>query len=210
MDSKKAHNDSELSTEQKIKNAARKVFHEKGFSATRTRDIAEEAGINLALLNYYFRSKQKLFDIIMAETMQDFLKIIGFVINNAEATLEQKVEALVTTYIDQLIVEPQIALFIITEIKNNPKDSVLTSMVKTMIANSVFVKQYEQAVDDGKIPPVNIFHFLINVVGLTVFPFIGAPIMKNIGDMSDREFKTLMLERKKLIPAWIKTMFFLS
>jgi len=54
-----------LSTEEKIKAAARKVFLRKGFSATRTRDIAEEAGINLALLNYYFRSKQKLFEEVM-------------------------------------------------------------------------------------------------------------------------------------------------
>ena len=58
------------STEEKIKIAARSVFHKKGYAATRTRDIAEEAGINLALLNYYFRSKEKLIDIIMTETMQ--------------------------------------------------------------------------------------------------------------------------------------------
>jgi AcrR family transcriptional regulator len=53
----------DTTTEAKIKNAARVVFHKKGFAATRTRDIAEEAGINLALLNYYFRSKEKLFEI---------------------------------------------------------------------------------------------------------------------------------------------------
>lgn len=57
----------DLSTEQKIIEAARKVFTRKGYSATRTRDIAEEAGLNLALLNYYFRSKQKLFELVMAE-----------------------------------------------------------------------------------------------------------------------------------------------
>ena len=54
-------------TEEKIKEAARIVFHQKGFAATRTRDIAEEANINLALLNYYFRSKAKLFEIIMVD-----------------------------------------------------------------------------------------------------------------------------------------------
>ena len=59
--------DKELSTEEKIIAAARKLFTQKGFSATKTRDIAEEAGINLALLNYYFRSKQNLFQIIIEE-----------------------------------------------------------------------------------------------------------------------------------------------
>jgi len=64
----------DLSTETKIKEAARVVFYKKGFSATRTRDIAEEAGINLALLNYYFRSKEKLFEIIMFETFSAFVQ----------------------------------------------------------------------------------------------------------------------------------------
>ena len=64
----------DTSTEEKIKEAARVVFHKKGYAATRTRDIAEEADINLALLNYYFRSKEKLFDIIMVETLSGFLQ----------------------------------------------------------------------------------------------------------------------------------------
>ena len=63
----------DLSTEEKIKNSARAVFHRKGFAAARTRDIAQEAGINLALLNYYFRSKEKLFNIVMLEAFQSFL-----------------------------------------------------------------------------------------------------------------------------------------
>src|ERR1700748_2737311 len=64
----------EISTEEKIKAAAKKLFTQKGFAATRTRDIAEEAGINLALLNYYFRSKEKLFELIMMENFRQFLQ----------------------------------------------------------------------------------------------------------------------------------------
>ena len=67
---KKSEAIKDLSTEQKIKNAARKVFTEKGYAATRTRDIAEAAGINLALLNYYFRSKQKLFEEVFGVTAE--------------------------------------------------------------------------------------------------------------------------------------------
>ena len=64
----------DISTEERIKAAARKVFHQKGFAGTRTRDIAEEAGINHAMLNYYFRSKEKLFEMVMMETMAQFFK----------------------------------------------------------------------------------------------------------------------------------------
>ncbi len=66
----KAEIEINASTEEKIKEAARRVFTQKGYAATRTRDIAEESGLNLALINYYFRSKEKLFDIIMLEHLQ--------------------------------------------------------------------------------------------------------------------------------------------
>ena len=64
---RKSKPETNLSTEEKFKEAARVVFTRKGYAATKTRDIAEEAGLNLALLNYYFRSKEKLFEIIMLE-----------------------------------------------------------------------------------------------------------------------------------------------
>lgn len=66
----------DISTEEKIKEAARKIFMEKGFGSTRTREIAEAAGINSALLNYYFRSKEKLFEIIMMESVQEMFAFI--------------------------------------------------------------------------------------------------------------------------------------
>ena len=80
MPPKKIDLETDKNTEQKIKDAARDIFHKKGFAATRTRDIAKLSGINLALINYYFRSKQKLFDIILLESMQSFFKIISDVL----------------------------------------------------------------------------------------------------------------------------------
>ena len=74
-------------TETKIKAAARSVFHKKGFAGTRTRDIAKEANLNLALLNYYFKSKQKLFELIMLETLKEFNQAMGEVLNNEITTL---------------------------------------------------------------------------------------------------------------------------
>src|SRR5579859_5707706 len=90
----------EASTEEKIMEAARKLFTQRGYAATRTRDIAEEAGINLALLNYYFRSKEKLFDIIMLESLHDFRQHIIVALNDEKTSLENKIETLVSNYID--------------------------------------------------------------------------------------------------------------
>src|ERR1700712_7216 len=91
------------STEEKIKEAARRVFTRKGYDATRTRDIAEESGYNLALINYYFRSKEKLFDLIMVEHLQFFIHSIKGILDDRETTLKEKVRILVGHYIDMLI-----------------------------------------------------------------------------------------------------------
>src|SRR5690606_37985856 len=92
----------DFSIEEKIKNAARLVFHKKGFAAARTSDIAEEAGINLALLNYYFRSKEKLFNIVMLEAFQSFFASISIVFNDADSSFNEKIEKFASNYIDLL------------------------------------------------------------------------------------------------------------
>src|SRR5215203_854386 len=134
----------DTSTEERIKNAARTVFHKKGYAATRTRDIAEEAGINLALLNYYFRSKEKLFDIIMLESMQGFFKSIGIVFNDEKTSLDQKIQTLANSYIDMLTGNPQIPLFILSELKTEPHELVSKMGLKEMIGRSYFLRQFQQ------------------------------------------------------------------
>src|SRR6478736_8171749 len=101
------------STEEKIKVAARKVFLRKGFSATRTRDIAEEAGLNLALLNYYFRSKEKLFEIIMMEKLQQLFGIIIPLANDPSTSLDEKLKTIAGEYIDMLSANENLPLFIL-------------------------------------------------------------------------------------------------
>src|ERR1700712_1244053 len=109
------------STEEKIKEAARTVFTRKGFAATRTRDIAEEAGLNLALLNYYFRSKEKLFEIIMAEKMQKFFGVLSPIVNDATTSLEKKIEQMADKYVELLSANPDLPIFVLTEVRNNPE-----------------------------------------------------------------------------------------
>ncbi|MEY8760265.1 TetR/AcrR family transcriptional regulator [Chryseobacterium sp. MD-1] len=194
----------DATTEEKIKSAARIVFYKKGFAATRTRDIAEEAGINLALLNYYFRSKAKLFELIMIETMSGFFRNLMIVLNDEKTSLEEKVEDAVARYIDLIIKEPEIPTFIISELRNNPNLLLQKIPLKEVIKTSVFLKQHQEAVKKGQILEPNPLHFLINMLGLTVFPFIAKPMLMGSSDLSDKEFESLMQERKKLIPVWIK------
>ncbi len=197
----------DITTESKIKAAARTVFHKKGYAATRTRDIAEEAGINLALLNYYFRSKEKLFEIIMLETLSGFIKSVSAVFNDESTGLETKIEHITARYIDLISLEPEIPLFIASEIRNKP-DSFLEKLpIRQMILDSVLFKQYAQGVTEGRINESNPLHFLLNLIGLVVFPFIAKPLITRIGDLNDQQFNQLMQERKKRIPTWLKAAF---
>ena len=196
----------DTTTEEKIKEAARVVFLKKGYAATRTRDIAEEAGINLALLNYYFRSKEKLFGIIMLETITGFVQGLTTVLNNENSSLEEKVEMIASNYIDFITKEPNIPIFMLSEIRNDVSGLLEKLPLRQIIMDSRFFKQYQEAVSKGKIMELNPLQFLINLWGLIIFPFIAKPLVQGIGGANDEQFNKAMQERKKLIPVWIKAM----
>ena len=201
----KAKPGKEATTEEKIKEAARKLFTQKGFAATRTRDIAEEAGINLALLNYYFRSKQKLFDLIMMENFRQFLQAVTVHFQDERMTMVERVERIVATYIDFLTEFPDIPLFILNEIRGNPSKIITRIHEEAGPARSQFFKELQEAKKTGK-TSLDPFHFVANLVGLTVFPFVGRPLLQRVTGVNDKQFDALMQERKKLVPQWIKMM----
>lgn len=187
----------DTSTEEKIIEAARKVFMQKGYAATRTRDIAEEAGINLALLNYYFRTKEKLFEQIMSEKFRQLFSVIFPIINNDALTLDEKIETLVENYITLLIENPDLPLFVLSEIRVNPERFKIKLQVPDVLRNSSLVRQMRE-----KRPDVEPVHFITSLLGMTLFPFVAKPVL-----FSDHPgFNSLMEERKTLIAKWAKAM----
>jgi AcrR family transcriptional regulator len=187
------------STEEKIKEAARKVFLKNGYAATRTRDIAEEAGINLALLNYYFRSKEKLFSHVMLEKMQQFFGVLFLVINDPSTKLEIKIDLIVNNYIDMLLENPDLPLFVLSEIKADPGHLGNILPVEKLTPKVSFIKQLQE-----RRPDINPAHFLMNILGMTVFPFIARPAFGAIGILNKSDFHTIIEERRKLVPIWVK------
>jgi AcrR family transcriptional regulator len=126
-------------TEIKIKDAAKFLFLKKGFSATKTREIAKESNINLALLNYYFTSKRKLFEIIMLETVYDFFSKMVEVYNDEKTTLEEKLKLTSSKYIDMMIAEPHLPTFIVNELKNNPSSLLKILKGKMIMSLSLLI-----------------------------------------------------------------------
>ncbi len=189
------------STEEKIMEAARKVFSNKGYAGTRTRDIAEEAGINLALVNYYYRSKDKLFYEVMQEKVYQLFGSVAPILINPAFSLETKIEIATETYIDMLVDNPDLPLLVFNEIKNHPNDFGAKMQLKPMLLQSSFFTQIRER--NNKVDP---FQFLLSILGLIVFPFIARPVISGVADISKNEFTELMKERKKLIPYWVKVM----
>ncbi|MBX3256078.1 MAG: TetR/AcrR family transcriptional regulator [Chitinophagaceae bacterium] len=190
----------QASTEEKIKEAARKVFTQKGYAATRTRDIAEEAGLNLALLNYYFRSKEKLFEMIMKEKMQQLFGVMTHLLNDKATTLDQKVEQIVSNYIDMLMQNPDLPLFVLSEIRNNT-GMFRQLQVGKLIRNSHFVKQLKE-----RQPGLQPLHFIVSMLGMVVFPFVSKPVFQSLEVLSEDSFAEMMKQRKVLVPKWMKAM----
>ena len=191
----------ELSTEDKILIAASKVFTEKGFSGTRTRDIAEEAGINLALLNYYFRTKEKLFEQVMKVKIVLLFGQIIPIVTNEKTSLEEKIDLASVKYFDILTKNPNLPIFVLSEIQKKTSDVKSILPFEKVLNNSYLMKQIKE-----RKPEVNPFHFLFNFLSMTVFPFLGKPILQSFDLMNDKEFQQFVEERKTMVPMWIKTM----
>lgn len=203
MKTRQSQEGKDNNTEARIKEAARIVFLNKGFAATRTRDIAEEADINLALLNYYFRSKQKLFNLIMLDALKIFLSSIYDVINDTQLTFEEKLVSISSSYIDTLLVNPEIPLFILSELRNDPAHLIENVGIRDLVLQSDLIKQLLEKVQSGEFKPVNPLNFIMNIIGMTVFPFLASPILKILGNMDQKEFNTLIESRKEQIPKWV-------
>lgn len=196
-----------LNTEEKIKEAAKALFQKQGFSGTKTRDIAEAAGINHALLNYYFRSKQKLYQIIMEEAMQKVMPTLIIILNEKDTSIEEKVEKFVAHYIDLNIENKNLTFFLISNIQSEGGSLPLIKQFNYQAKDSYFFKQYQEYVASNKIPKTDPLQLLFNILGLVIFPFITRYMFESDGiGLTQEKMEALIIERKKLIPIWIKQM----
>jgi AcrR family transcriptional regulator len=185
--------------EKNIVNAARQVFYKKGFKNATMRDIASEANTNLAMVNYYFRSKENLFNIIFDETWAVLSNKIKRNIGNEETNIEKKIEGLVNDYFDVFMENPYIPIFIMREVIGNPGNIALriNEQVKKHDVLKTFNRQVEEEVKSGKIKPVSGFSIFINLHSLVIFPILARPIFQHTLNISSLELEELMAARKQ-------------
>lgn len=190
-------------TEEQILSAARRVFVRDGMTGARMQDIADEAGINKALLHYYFKNKEKLFEVIFMEAANRLFPKINEIFT-AELPLFEKIERFCDEYITLVMENPYLPLFVLNEIHRNP-DYFLGKVWKgkSTPKPEKFLAQIEAERVKGTIKNIHPLHLLMNMLSMTIFPFVAKPmIQKNMG-LDETHFKAAMEQRKKEIPKFI-------
>ncbi len=192
----------DTSARDKILEAARKIFLEKGMDGARMQDIALEAGINKALLHYYFTSKDVLFEQVFSEAFIRFIPRLNRVIES-DTPFFKKIEIFCEEYLNFLIANPYMPLFILNELNRQP-DEFLKRIWSHQKPNlkSLFI-QIEEEVKAETIRPIHPAHLVMNLMSMCIFPFIGKPMLQFLTKISDKEFAVLMEQRKKEVPAFI-------
>jgi AcrR family transcriptional regulator len=195
-------NKNDKSTEQKILESAKQVFMEKGIDGARMQDIADKAGINKALLHYYFRSKEKLFEMIFMEEARKFLpKVTSIMVS--ELSLFEKVEKFVGEYIDTLLQNPLLPIFILNEINRNPKDAIKKIFGNQRPPIDKVDELITKLVKKGEIKPIKGYELMVNMVSLCIFPFLARPMVQWVTKTTDEEFVKIMEMRKKTVVKFV-------
>jgi TetR/AcrR family transcriptional regulator len=197
-------------TEHRILQAARSVFVRRGTAGARMQEIAEEAGVNQALLHYYFRSKDRLAAAVFREAAGRLLPAV-FRLLGSDLGLEDKVERFVHLYIDTVRQSPFMPGYIISELHHHPERlTELMADAAGMQPQAVaqgFLRRLQEQLDErataGTMRRIASEQFLLNLLGLAVFPFIARPLLQRVIGMDDPAFEHMLDERRRELPAFI-------
>lgn len=197
-------------TEQRILEAARRVFVKRGTAGARMQEIAAEAGVNQALLHYYFGSKDQLAERVFLEAAGTLMRALAPVVS-ATATLEETLQQFIGGYIDTVRQSPFIPAYMLAEAHQQPEriNALMQKAVGTIPANIAHATMSRiraiiaERVAAGTMRPMEPRQLLINVMAMTVFPFVARPILNLAFGFTDESFDRFLDDRKRELPAFI-------
>lgn len=189
-------------TEQQILNAAKNVFQTKGMDGARMQEIADTAGINKAMLHYYYRSKQLLFEAVFKNAFSLLAPQLNAILND-DSTVEDKVKNFTTNYISFIIKHPYLPNFIIQELNRNQDFIFKLKDNKDFPNLEKFKKQVDEEVNKGIIKPISGEQLFINIMALNIFPFIAKPLIMAFANADNKAYMQLMEDRKTVVANFI-------
>ena len=196
-------------TEMKILGAARTVFLRRGTAGARMQEIAEEAGVNQALLHYYFRTKERLAATVFREAAGRLLPAVLGVFKS-DAPLPDKIEQFVHIYIDAVRNSPFIPAYVVSEMQHHPErlaamlegEGIDPAPIATNLRNKLAAELNEAAIR-GEIRPIAPEQLLLNIIGLAAIPFLARPALRVVFRMDDPAFHKLLDDRRAILPGMI-------
>ena len=189
-------------TESQILNAAKNVFQRKGMDGSRMQEIADEAGINKAMLHYYYRSKQMLFEAVFKGAFSLLAPQLNKILN-ADNSIEEKIKNFTSSYISFTVKHPYLPNFVLQELNRNP-EFILKMQRNNEFPNiQKFKDQVTSEVKKGTIKPIKATQLFINIISLNIFPFVASPLLKGLINVDDNAFMKLMEDRKTEVADFI-------
>ena len=186
-------------TREKILKTATKLFLQKGVDQVGVREIAAKAGINLSLMNYYFQTKENLFETIFDSLVMDKAIKLRSILES-DLPIEKKIRDYTNTYIDMLIGNPLLVSFVVSSLHRSPEQLKSMNAVVALYNSEVFCKHLISEADAGRIRRIDPEQLYISMISLILFPFAIKELICDRNQFSKEEFQAFIEERKSIIP----------
>lgn len=188
-----------IQTEELIKETAKRLFFQKGHIHATTQEIANEAGVNRALIHYYFRSRDLLFEKVLDETIGAMHKKMDSIFLTNDS-LRVKISRFIDAFIDQNIDYPYLENFLITEMAKSPeKIKQLPNQEKKEEFKKFIEKQLSDEIAVGTMAPIKLEHFIVNLMSMCNYPLLAKPLIQNAFGFDEPSYKNFLLERKRVV-----------
>ena len=201
-------------TERRILDAAHEVFVRAGTAGARTLEIAKEAGVNPALLHYYFRTKERLAEAVFRRAAGQLLPAVVRILGS-DATLEDKVEQVVQVELQFLSKAPYLPAYILSELAHHPDRApqliaAVTGEVPVALGThlrTVLAKQIDARVRNRTMHPISPDQFAVNLLALCVFPFAARPLFMALFGIDEKGFEQFIdRRRRELAPFFLRAL----
>ena len=187
-------------TRERILDAAHVVFLRKGTAGSRTQEIADQAGVNKALVHYYFGTKAALADAVFERELATLAPLMFGILADEDRSIEQKVRDIVRVQIDFHTARPYLAGYLISEMHSEPERVAAVVAKRGQPPRDVLRRQIREGIKAGTMRPISAEQFIVNLMGLLIFPFAMRPGLRELLSLDPASWAAFMDERKRLLP----------
>ncbi len=182
-------------------------FNKKEWQGARMQEIADKAGINKALLHYYYRTKDKLFEKVFEVAFSLFLPKVKDIMMSDKSIIE-KISFFIDNYLDLLNKHPYIPGFVINELNRNPEILVRLFEKNVQLVENKMIErldaQIQNEVEKGILKPISVQNLMTSVVSLCLFPIVGKPVLKGIlFNNEEKAYKVFLKQRKEFVKEFV-------